>query len=1491
VRRTQGPQAARNGRAGVSKARKAAAAPGPRPRHPCPEIRAALLQLAATKDGFEGLAAALIEAATAGPMLLMSSGDQGGLDAIGEDRGSAPRRAMQAKRYGDTARLNLNTLTGEMSRAASAFPHIDCWILPTTRPLLGKETETLRSHAHGLGWGFIGLDWSPGLDGTPRLALLCAAYPDVVARWTELAPIAGYLEAIASGPGFDTAAAALKSELVAADIGFVSAQAAALAHLERAYYDPAAARIIAGASPAFLVRAPPVSRAGPRRQILGWYSGDQQALVLLGGEGAGKTWAALDGLRSAAQTEGPLPVVIAAGRAIRHSDALSAVASALSDMGSFAGLSLEDPMRFWRRRLARWGRPGPGRQPAILLLIDGLDEAGAFGWQEWLAPLFTAESSSLFRILLTCRADDWQQGLSLSLADAEEGGVAVATVGNFEPGERDSYLAEHGIEDTDRVAANVLQAALHPRTAFHLVRHALEIGDLTQITREQLLLRDFRNRREIKGGPLTEHAFAELVCRLAVQAQDSALRQQAFRVSEGAVVEQAVDIAGLGRSELRSVLSELVSGHWCSREPGRPNQITFTNQALPDAVGIALAAQVSGLDADSALAEIDRFLEPWGADDLIEPVLRMCATALVVDPTVPDGLCEAVLALWLRRSFHGSAGQDFWRRLHVFRPQVFLDLCAQRAHRTSGWLMEWGLACFWEDYPEHRSLVCERLRAWVSTLPLPPLDEGAEGAYARRVNRDRVRQQARLAALERRRVAGWRPRIGQEEGEAGAQRIHSAMRVIGFLPRVPFVPLLAEWALTMAAAGRVVREDDAAALLRDNDLDHDEAIEAVHAEAASLESGGSALQRAAAAILLRATGRGEDHDRAERLKPSLRPHSATYSPVIPSSAGTLEGNERFNKLRPLWQLSALSDYSAEPAVEPTDSLRDALVAAVGALDNEGLQSLFEREGRALSAALRWVPDVTFQRLREDLRDSAATAPSGSETSDKALLRRALDLLPVLEEGERDRTARAADAVAAGGTVATALRLSHSPLRNQVELLLSTRQDRWPRDYKYLLNGPDEEELERQILALDFSLPRERIWPAIVLVRQLLLRFGPPGPIERPWSRGFEHEDEEVAAAAIEIADLAGGEAASRALVETGWTAAGSANALRAFEGSSLLLKLPDEALRPLLHRLCPETLAYVYLHREVLRNDVGPIWQAWLEQELLVARTSRTFGGNFCRYRDRDEAYALFCRHRPEEALRLITTAWESKALRANIQMDHREGPAWPLLKALAGDHPQLVKRIWRETVEDNGGMWASSVEQIPAELPPGREFDDLRAEMLGRAVTDERLFNAVRQLEASRHLDFLLGYIEAGLSASRAIDQARAVTVAGFLDGSERAVQLWSGRLSATPGSGWLEAVHRKAKTWFDRVLMARHWQRHIAAAPDEAEALRGWWLIARVVDDRYSQYFDKGECRVDRLSWRAQWLDFFHEAAKSLRKDALRPLKESWLHGKRHHDLINGR
>lgn len=601
-------------------------------------LRGALLGLTATREGFEGLIGDLLAAETNDGVLLMASGDQQGLDAIGHVHG-APRRAMQAKRYGDTARLDQTALLGEMDRAAGGFQGIDCWVLATTKELLGKEREALGNHAELLGWGLIVLDWSPVLPRLPRLAVLCASHMDVaLGRLPHLRP---ELEAIAADPGFAQARDMVARELTAADTGFAAAQRAARRQLDRVFEDGAAARTIAGMSPAFLAEAPPVVRTALRDAGEAWWAGPQQVLVQLGMEGMGKTWGALDLLHFlGSRPNGPLPVVIDSRRALSSADGLEAVVAVLTDIGEQPGLRQQDARRFWLRRLALWSASAEGARPQILVLVDGLDELDPFDWRGWMAPLLTRERRGLFRILLTCRDDDWTRRIQLD--DMLPADTVPASVGRFAPSERDAYLTGRGI-DLNTVSDQVLEAALHPRTAFHVTRLADELGDMTRITREQLLLRDFSNRHLLKGGAMDADGFMDLVSAQANAAQAAALEQRAFRVTTGALIEAAADISGYDKDRMRSVLSDLVSSGWLERDPDRPLLLTFKDSALPDAVGFALAGSVRRLPVDAALQEIDRFLEPWGADDLVEKVLRTLATALLVHPSVDDALCVAIL--------------------------------------------------------------------------------------------------------------------------------------------------------------------------------------------------------------------------------------------------------------------------------------------------------------------------------------------------------------------------------------------------------------------------------------------------------------------------------------------------------------------------------------------------------------------------------------------------------------------------------------------------------------------------------------------------------------------------------------------------------------------------------------------------------------------------------------------------------------------------------
>lgn len=1490
------PQGAAIGKGGTRKARTV-------PSSVCPEIHAALLSLAATRDGFEGLAAALIEAGSDGFIRLMASGDQHGLDGI-EEYATGPRRAMQAKRYSDKSALDQTALLGEMARAHSQYPSIDCWILPTTQQLYGKEAIALRGFAETLGWGFVVIDWSEVGPGLPRFAVLCARYPDIAAHWPALAAVRGALDALARTAGFESAAERVLAELRAADVGFGAAQLAATAQLMRIWSDRAAARLIAGPSPALLVEAPPVPRIGLRQAVADWWPGAQPVHALLGGEGMGKTWAALDGVRELAMCDGgPLPLVISSAAAAQSTDGLAAVVVALRAVGDHARLYIDDPDSFWRRRLATWATSGEGTRPRLLVLIDGLDELSFFDWQRWIAPLLTLEQHGLFRLLLTCRPDEWSR--QVGLRELGTATLSETAVGLFDAPERDAFLHSRGV-DPGQVSDQVLEAALHPRTAYHLTRLAEELGDLTRITREQLLLRDFQNYHAIKGGVMGATEFEALVREMAFAAQQAALAQQAFNVTPGAMLDTAADISGHDRSRMRSVLSDLVNGRWITRDPNDSARLTFTDEGLPDAVGLALAHLVRRSGTAEALAEITRFLEPWGADDLVEKVLRTCATALIVDPGVDDALCAAVLERWRATPEHGSGGRDFWRRLHIFRPELFLHLCEQRGNRSGDWLLEWGVASLWDDHVSARPMVEARLSTWLTRVAVPEERAasltGDAGSF-----HQRRRQQRRAATLHRLAPADWNLRIGIDHAVMPRAAPTIAGRVLGFLPRSPFVRLFRDWAVNCAAAGRLTHERIVATLLRENDEDGLPGLAAVRGAAQALEAFGTGLGRIAASHLLRATGAPVDAERAARLHPLLPRHIPPWFARTSTPEGVRLSFAGKRDVAPHFLLGALAEFSADPVHMLDDATQVLLDATVASLSASDVPILYQEDRKALSALMRWHPDRAFVLIRDYLlmrpapdpvrqveeiqiyRGIAIDAIGWLTPAECAALADRLESTAEPEPVDAGNTGRGDDNRAARGRwQATALRLAHRPHCEQVALLHAA--DHWPDNFPTLLSEPTKDEIHGYVRDIDFSAPIDELGLRLRLACALVRQFA-HDEVDRDWRPGFGHAEASVRARALELARRSGGERAARQFAATGWSARGVVDAHLAFEGSDLLTLLDEAAVRPLLDRLGAQAIAHLYLHRPALRDAIAPYVRASLVDTLLVKRTSRGFGADYAYYRDRDAAYAIWCADHHDDVVAILEAAWGHPKTRGNVIWDHGDGPTWILLEALARTDPALVKSIWRGSLDHSGVMWMSAIEYFPAQLPAGAAFDDLRSEMLDRAASDERLFNAARELQASGHRAFLLRWIEDRLGGDPPTGWAKAITVAGFLDADDAAVALWHGPLATEPGPGWLSSVWAAASASFEKARLSRYWYGQLSVANHEKEAFRAASVLDLVGDDRVWLFFKDPGLRVDPRSWRAEWLDILKSNFEARRARFAKSLERTWLREQPPSDILHNR
>ncbi|RZI99648.1 MAG: hypothetical protein EON90_10640 [Brevundimonas sp.] len=1439
------------------------------PSQPFEALRKALTDLPATRAGFEGLIGALLSRATGDRIRLLSSGEQGGADGVTDPAPGTPRRAVQAKRYKSDTHLAIAGLRVEMDRAVRSFSALETWVLATTKVLRGTEAEQLRRHGQLIGIGVLVLDWdSPG-GNLPRLAVLAAAYPDATATFLSRRrrSVWAEIEALQADPDFGSAHERLQRELSTADLGFGGVQLATTRRLQRVFEDPAAAHAIAGASPRFLSSAPPVARSAVASALEAWGPESGETAVLLGHEGVGKTWSALDALKTRTEAS-PLaaPIVISSHTARRTEHAVAAVIDGLTEAAIDQGVRLDNSSVFWRRRLALWAEAQETADPPrLLVLIDGLDEAPDLDWGLWIAPLLDTRWKGLFEVLITCRDQVWSHAIAGALT--EVGRYRVVPIGLFTEPERDAYLASRGIAVGD-LSPETAQAVRHPRTAFHLSRLAASLPDVRRITREQLLLADFQNRDAVTGRlPLTPDAFEALVRGLAVAARDAALSQNRLSLSAGDIGRRAYDVGGVGDRDLPRVLTDLQSGTWCRRDPDDPTRITFEDAMLPYAVGMALAHQLrrTGGDAD---AEIAAFLEPWGADDLTERVLRMTATALIIDPSVADDLVAVVLKRWRDRPFRTTAAEDFWRRLHVFRPSFFLDLCLREGGEMAEWLSEWGIAHLWRDYPQHRDLVDRTLFNWLVRNPLPAEYGHPADPVPSAFNYARRRQMRSVKALNKIVEPDWGCIIGLEPPEHRDACV-IALRVLAYLPRTPFVPSLAGWALAASLARRLRHQDLVAALLRFNPFDADEAEAAVGTAAEALSSPDDRRSRRAASYLLAATGRPDHADRIEAL--ALRPAAAVeFRPFEVNDGVIAPGPDRPGRLASI--LHGLADQAANPDLKLSGTLQRAVETAVRRLDLEDVTYGLGAARPDLLAAMRWAPALLARQLRPMLVGSARKARDFQQVSDNLGLFTTDDLKSL-----RRTSAVSSDNPATSRQLA--VQIAGRSFARQARFLLSTTNEAWPENFARLLDRLRPAQIRTLLCSIQFDRPWPEIWRPVTLaigaLEALGARMDDPG---LDWTRAFTISELYGLKQVLRLAGALKAPRAAEALVARDWRALPDLDQGARFLGSEVHRWLDESVLETRLEFLEPDIWFDLYLDRPALRPRLGELWRAWLERKL--AHTgSRSFGGDHWSYPREQEAYELFCVDNLDWAQRLLEETWEDEARRRNLTWDDGDGCGWRLAKALAPHAPDRVARLWSDSIAELSGIRSSRVDRWPAELPEGEVFDALRLTMIRRAVRDNDLFGAVQALERGGHAAWIERQVAIDLAGPRPAVRARGLTMAGFMaapstDGPAARA------LAEPPGRGWLSEVQAVAQGWRDRGRWMHHWVGDMLSQADEPHAWAANQLFKSIADERYVVWWAKPPLVREHRDWRSQWINFDGSERRAQQRRARDDTRKTFLH-----------
>jgi hypothetical protein len=218
------------------------------------------------------------------------SGFQHGGDA-GTAGQQGRRLRLECKKYSDDTSLNDRELRGEIDEALASDEALEAWILVATRSVPEQLAQGLVQKGEQLGVPVIVIDWKD--HELAPLAALCAFDPDLVeAEFSrDASEPARALQPVAGDP-----IAALRRNLQSWCLGFESQSHR---KLDSIWTSPRTSNAELGQDAAGGAQPKKVRRRSAHEALNAWWHGparNDSPAAVIGLDGVGKTWAALDWL-------------------------------------------------------------------------------------------------------------------------------------------------------------------------------------------------------------------------------------------------------------------------------------------------------------------------------------------------------------------------------------------------------------------------------------------------------------------------------------------------------------------------------------------------------------------------------------------------------------------------------------------------------------------------------------------------------------------------------------------------------------------------------------------------------------------------------------------------------------------------------------------------------------------------------------------------------------------------------------------------------------------------------------------------------------------------------------------------------------------------------------------------------------------------------------------------------------------------------------------
>lgn len=586
---------------------------------------------------------------------------------VGADAGTAGLRGrrlrIECKRYQESTALRPRDLAGEVAESAGEDELLEAWVLVATKNVKENERKLALTLGQAQGFPVIVIDWTAPASGAGicALAALCATWPEVVEdHLGKKAAEAARALAPLVGPAVDN----LRKDLEVWNIGYKRLREASHEHLKRIWENRQQSRAhlgqdAAGGESGIQL----IARRGPLQALTWWWSDPSKLeapAVVMGLEGVGKTWAALDWIR---QRRDDLPIVLLLPSGGFANDATVSVGGIHDLLANSLKRSTKSTLtdRYWQTRVTRLLARPVAEGPTFFLFVDGLNQHPQTHWLSLAQALQSDELAGRVRMIMTCRRSHFEQDLrALAQINPRPTPIGVSV---YDDTEFDEVLSLHGMK-REQLHEAIRPLARTPRLFPLVVRLKDNDALKSDATVHRLLFeygRDVLEQREHRG--FTPDEWVQWLATRARHHRDQIKQTGALAPSQPPN-DLAVSLASpnLTAEVVKIRLSEVVDGHlFETKKVGAAAQMVLRKEAA--ILGLALALleilDQSLEDFDSRQSALEGWLEPVGAVDQTTEVLR-AALSVIVAGAGCDGEVntDCLLVTWMNAQNHGRAYQQ-----------------------------------------------------------------------------------------------------------------------------------------------------------------------------------------------------------------------------------------------------------------------------------------------------------------------------------------------------------------------------------------------------------------------------------------------------------------------------------------------------------------------------------------------------------------------------------------------------------------------------------------------------------------------------------------------------------------------------------------------------------------------------------------------------------------------------------------------------------------